>query len=533
MDRYPVDNLSADGEIMHFDWMISRNVTEIPGTVAFLVCVMKTDTEGNEERHWNSELNQDCYISAGMESEEHPALNYPDEVTQLLLRMATVEQINVQAEEMQTLYENTQAVAAAAEETKNQALDASGHIKNSYASAIKGNVSGEIIRVDDVSPIEHDVKCFVHGKNLLNNSKFKIETKTQNGVTCTANADGSYTISGANTSSSFTTFGSNRSFNYENEPLIPSGIYTPTPGITVVCRDEVTRKETNYQQTFEATNPFRIMGWYCYVGPNNAMLGGSYTQLPTTIYPQLERGSIATDYESYIDPATATVTGCGKNMAYENTINIIGTAGTSGSVGSFPNSVLVRDIPIKKDISYVISMNKPDKITTPRVFLYNGLLNGLTHTAAYNELIHSGRGVEKIALNGAIVNTEGYEYMAITIGGASAFAQGDSVNVTVSNLQLEIGDVATSYEPYSGSIVIPSSDGTCTVTSGSPTMTLFTDTPGVTIEAEYNRDTNKVFESCALTDEAKSEIAGMVESDMAEVLASLNEYATSLIGGGS
>jgi hypothetical protein len=92
-DRYPADNVQADGDVMHFEWTISRNVTQVAGSVSFLVCVMKTDADGNEEHHWNSELNQDCRISSGMENEEHPALKYPDEITQLLLRMRSVEKL--------------------------------------------------------------------------------------------------------------------------------------------------------------------------------------------------------------------------------------------------------------------------------------------------------------------------------------------------------------------------------------------------------------------------------------------------------
>lgn len=91
-DRYPVDNVVADDEVIHFEWTISRNVTQVAGTISFLVCVMKTDEEGNEERHWNSELCQACHISAGMETEESPTDMYPDLVTQLLLRMNAVEQ---------------------------------------------------------------------------------------------------------------------------------------------------------------------------------------------------------------------------------------------------------------------------------------------------------------------------------------------------------------------------------------------------------------------------------------------------------
>ena len=57
----------TDSSIMHFDWTISRNVTEISGKLAFLVCVKNADSNGNEVNHWNSEICKDCYVSEGLE----------------------------------------------------------------------------------------------------------------------------------------------------------------------------------------------------------------------------------------------------------------------------------------------------------------------------------------------------------------------------------------------------------------------------------------------------------------------------------
>lgn len=488
-DRYPVDNVCVDGEIMHFDWTISRNVTEVPGTVSFLVCVMKTDAEGNEERHWNSELSQEAYISPGMETEEHPALDYPDEVTQLLLRMSTVEKINVQADEMQRLYEATVEVANTAEETKNQALDTSNYIKNSYANAIKGNASGEIIRVDDVSPIEHQVRCWVHGKNLLNDAKFKIETQTKSGVTCTANADGSYTISGANTSSTFVTFGSNRSTNYEDEPLIPSGTYTPTSGVTVVCRDEVTGKETNQQQTFEAINPFRIMGWYCYVSPNTDVLGGSYTKLPATIYPQLEQGSIATTQEPHVDPTTVTVVGCGKNvLELSENITQNGVTKTVDSNGLITvKGTSTSSININVGIGFMKAGYK-----------YRPIIQKIKSDVApsfWNFQMQANIDKDKDGYISTPVDTE---FSAFIYTASAGTVYDSAFRVMV---ELVTDNTTDEYESYKGdNVVVTSADGTCTVTSKSPTITLFTDTPGVTIEAEYNVDTEKFLNANIVTD---------------------------------
>ncbi len=80
------------------------------------------------------------------------------------------------------------------------------------------------------------------------------------------------------------------------------------------------------------------------------------------------------------------------------------------------------------------------------------------------------------------------------------------------NIQIEEGLVATEYEPYIDPSTVtvtrygadatdrlqnyvPNADGTVPgITSLSPNMTILTDTEGVIVECEYNRDTNKVIE---------------------------------------
>ena len=93
---YYVGDVTVDEEdsnIMHFNWTISNNVTLVEGDIKFLVCVKKTDENGNEANHWNSELNSQMYVSEGLECEESILAEYPDIITQLLTRMEFVETI--------------------------------------------------------------------------------------------------------------------------------------------------------------------------------------------------------------------------------------------------------------------------------------------------------------------------------------------------------------------------------------------------------------------------------------------------------
>lgn len=81
-DAYLAKNVvpdENDPSIMHFEWTISRNVTEKDGILSFLVCIKKADEEDNEVNHWNSELNNQMYVSEGMEcGDESILIEYPD-----------------------------------------------------------------------------------------------------------------------------------------------------------------------------------------------------------------------------------------------------------------------------------------------------------------------------------------------------------------------------------------------------------------------------------------------------------------------
>ena len=92
---YLAQNVAVDSEdenIMHFMWTISSALTATKGTIKFLVCVKKTDLDGNEINHWNSELNEDIYVSEGLEVSNTVATQNSDIITQLLTKMEVIEE---------------------------------------------------------------------------------------------------------------------------------------------------------------------------------------------------------------------------------------------------------------------------------------------------------------------------------------------------------------------------------------------------------------------------------------------------------
>jgi hypothetical protein len=73
--------------------------------------------------------------------------------------------------------------------------------------------------------------------------------------------------------------------------------------------------------------------------------------------------------------------------------------------------------------------------------------------------------------------------------------EGEKLSTTISNIQIEEGTVATEYEPYAvhETVITTIAEG-AELNSVAPNMTIATDTQGVIIDAEYNKDTNKVIE---------------------------------------
>lgn len=117
----------TDPSVMHFDWTISRNVTEVPGQLVFLVCIKKVDEEGNEKTHWNSELCKTCYVSEGLEidGEELKAL-YPDIIEQWYQEVvAVIDEVNATKQDLISDVNSTkQELTSEIADLKQELLDA-------------------------------------------------------------------------------------------------------------------------------------------------------------------------------------------------------------------------------------------------------------------------------------------------------------------------------------------------------------------------------------------------------------------------
>ena len=185
-DCYVCTDVTADEEdpkLMHFSWVISRNVSDMPGILRFSACAIRNDSSaiGNEAQHWSSRVCEDARVLPGLDYTEHVLETQPDVI---LAAWTATEEAQAAAEKTTRQYE---------EMKKQAALIGDGNV---------GTVTGP--RVDSESLDSAAVVKEIPGKTVQDRSTgaqlfdaSKLPTKTQGGATVTNNGDGSFTVSGS------------------------------------------------------------------------------------------------------------------------------------------------------------------------------------------------------------------------------------------------------------------------------------------------------------------------------------------------
>lgn len=233
---YIADNVrvdETDTNMIHFDWTINRPMTDVSGSLAFLVCIRRADSNGNDVNHWNSELNTDMFISSGMESDDNfVEYEYPDIVSQLLDRMDAVE-VNASKEAMQgytdawlrdkaddLLADVIDKTNTSLNDISNKGVEVLESIPEDYAElhnlsneaartkgdAVVYEASGEVIKVSDSSD------DYLRGLRVFGKTKQRTTTGAQLawvniniadspylGVVCSKTEDGNILLNGTST----------------------------------------------------------------------------------------------------------------------------------------------------------------------------------------------------------------------------------------------------------------------------------------------------------------------------------------------
>lgn len=210
VDACPCTNVIVDSEdetLLHYDWEISRNVTEVHGNVTVLVCAKEVDAAGIEQDHWNTEMCTDFYVSEGFEVQDIVISQYPDLVEYMLLRVATVENKTTKAyilncveqylnEDPSVIIEHIEKIIAEQpiDEFVKEYLDNYVDICTTENRTLENSHTGayEMVSMTGVSE-----QARYEGYQLFDASK--LPTTSASGATVTNNGDGSFTVAGSGT----------------------------------------------------------------------------------------------------------------------------------------------------------------------------------------------------------------------------------------------------------------------------------------------------------------------------------------------
>ncbi len=374
---------------------------------------------------------------------------------------------------------------------------------SALSNALKGKKTGSVVRIDDVSPVSHNMNVHVQSENLIpfpytylttNNG---VGSVTKNGVTFTVNEDRVITVSG------------NVSTDYIYSDVILGKVnvqsdtyYTISYEGDLGAHDKIrvfssTNRLLANVGAADAIKTFKVT-YDDAKGDNTVtirLVRISYEETATdcTFRPKLELGSTATPYVDYVDVSGAVLKSQGKNLipsgkGDSTTKTSNGITFTRKSDGS-----VVANGTATATATYSLNFSAQKFLLPAGNYTLSGCLkNGSASTyrldlATEDTTVFSDTGNGRSVLIPPNIKVN---IIAIYV------SAGTTVSNVVFRPQLELGTVATEYEPYkSGSSHYVESDGSIAggVDNVSPTTTLTCDEANTVIVAEYNRDINKAF----------------------------------------
>lgn len=217
------------------------------------------------------------------------------------------------------------------------------YVNDNFANALKGSASGAEVTLKDVSPIPHnigvklsnaDAKLYKSGKNLVKPGYYSPPSNT-GGMEITLNPDGSVTFNG--------TAKADKWFYFYTSPKLlklPKGNYflsgCPKGGGTTTYRLACSKgNDLGNGLAFELTTDTDLA--------LNFFVAKGQTFNNVTIRPQVEMGSVGTEWEPYIEP-----TEC-----------VVNTNGTANVPSRYPSTRLYTDTKgVTIDAEYNRDINK-------------------------------------------------------------------------------------------------------------------------------------------------------------------------------
>ena len=487
-DAYTVkeDKKVVGENFIKFSWQVGPTATAYKGTTKFIVCMktMKTvDGQQVIDKEYNTTV-ASLPVLEGLEVDESIVTQYSDIIEQWREEIFGVTNSEIQkiktaaAQESETLRESVEEVKASIPNDYTKTSQLAEESIRTRADAIKNTAEGELIRVSDSSD-DHlrglrifgkTTQVSTTGKQLANNI---LSTFKTNGITFTSNPDGSVHIYGTATGHAYYVFDQNNTILVKNTELIAS--LSGSPKVSMVVG--YYKVDGSFVNDIATVN-YTVSKTFVY--PDEAVLTRTFLavnegiSLDATVYPMIRLATISDDsYEPYsggfgspsLDwPQEMNSVGMdGNNLTKiqgKNLVNIHATpdatlAATATVTGDSVTVATTDDTSLSRAVYKVdYPLNVPLTISFDATILELGStsagstvrLRKSDRSAGIIMLDLNAVGIKKhYEITANPLTEEGYELWLYLRTFSDATGK---ISVKFENVQVEIGDKCTDYDPY-------------------------------------------------------------------------------------
>lgn len=197
-DKYIVTDLATDGEdYVTFSWELSRKVTAYKGIISFIVCAIKTNTDGTITNEWNTTLANGIVLEGlevnGTQEQEEVARDYYNQLEAELLKVANEQKTEIEKkaqEVIETIPSDYTQMQKDVDSLKEDIVANSNELYNKEKKEIVVEPSDYNLLENKVAYIDtnneimtyENANAYVMHKNVISGEKYRILSQTHGSV---------------------------------------------------------------------------------------------------------------------------------------------------------------------------------------------------------------------------------------------------------------------------------------------------------------------------------------------------------------
>ena len=197
-DKYIVTDLATDREdYITFSWELSRKVTAYKGIISFVVCAIKTNSDGTITNEWNTTLANGIVLEGleanGTQEQEEVARDYYNQLEAELLKVANEQKTEIEKkaqEVIETIPSDYTQMQKDVDSLKEDIVANSNELYNKEKKEIVVEPSDYNLLENKVAYIDtnneimtyENANAYVMHKNVISGEKYRILSQTHGSV---------------------------------------------------------------------------------------------------------------------------------------------------------------------------------------------------------------------------------------------------------------------------------------------------------------------------------------------------------------